>query len=127
MIKRIMTSLLVMALMAVIFSTTAFAAGHHGSTTTNRVSYSVCTVEGCNLTYNHSHNGKYYYGHTLSDGHTYHQLCTVEDCTLTATHTHDGSTYFGHHLEDGHEYHVDWHYTGDGHNHSSGQGTSGHH
>lgn len=50
-------------------STTAFAHGHGGRHHSKSRSYSVCSVDGCDLTYNHSHNGTTYAGHHNEDGH----------------------------------------------------------
>lgn len=72
--------------------------------------YPVCNVENCNLSYCHDHDGTTYQGHSLYDGHDYHQLCSYSDCTLTSSHDHDGATYMGHHAEDGHSYHNQGHH-----------------
>lgn len=53
-------------------STTAFAHGHGGRHHGNSRSYSICSVEDCNLTYNHSHNGTTYAGHHNEDGHDHY-------------------------------------------------------
>lgn len=54
-------------------TTTAFAhcggGGHHRR---NTISYSTCNYADCNLDYNHTHDGCYYYGHYYGDGHDYH-------------------------------------------------------
>ncbi len=108
--KRFITFLVVLALTTVMLESTAFAGGHCGGS--NRVSYSSCSVTDCNLTNNHTHSGKNYYGHYLNDGHSYHQLCAVEDCVLTTIHKHDDVTYFGHYPSDGHDYHDDFYFGG---------------
>lgn len=66
--KKIAGIIVVGALLTM--STTAFAHGHGGRhhSRTNRT-YSVCSVDGCDLTYNHSHNGTVYAGHHNGDGH----------------------------------------------------------
>ena len=102
--KKIIAILAVVALILVALPVSALAHGH-GSNSTRSPSYSICTKEDCNITCAHKHEGLYYAGHSLNDGHEHHVVCSVRDCTKTATHTHDGSTYFGHHTEDGHTYH----------------------
>lgn len=57
--------------MLVAMSTTAFAHGHGGGHHRSSNHYSVCSVEDCNLTYNHSHNGVIYAGHHNGDGHNH--------------------------------------------------------
>lgn len=62
--------------MLLAMSTTAFAHGHGGGhhsrrTTATTTSYALCSVDGCNLTYNHNHNGVTYAGHHNEDGHNH--------------------------------------------------------
>lgn len=76
--------------------------------------YALCNVEGCHDTQTHSHQGKLYAGHSLEDGHAYHQTCTVRRCTQTTAHVHDGVTCLPHSAGDGHGYHA-----------STSQGTTG--
>ncbi|GEM_PF-2097691 len=86
--------------------------------------YNICTVNGCNITGIHQHDGKDYAGHYYGDGHENHQICSVANCTETGTHEHNGVTYFGHHNGDGHTYH-----NGSESNHRSnhGNGNGRHH
>lgn len=70
--------------------------GHHGTTwsqSSTQITYTTCNVEGCNITYNHIHDGQYCYGHFLNDGHN-HTVCTVDGCTQTGLHSHDENWYF---------------------------------
>ena len=73
---------------------TAAAHGHggcHGSGSRQPV-YSLCNVEECNIVGLHKHDGTYYCGHYIGDGHDYHEVCDVEGCTLIWEHAHDGTT-----------------------------------
>lgn len=79
----------------------AMAHGCHGGYSRSN-SYPVCNVENCSIGYTHLHDGAYYCGHSLNDGHDYHQLCTVEGCTDTTAHYHDEVCYMGHYANDGH-------------------------
>lgn len=81
--------------------------GHHGTRTA--VVYSQCNVDGCNVTTVHEHDGEYCYGHTLWDGHDYHQVCDVEGCTEWREHEHDGVCWLPHSSNDGHSYHHSGH------------------
>lgn len=76
--------------------------------------YPTCTVANCNKLTSHKHNGTWYCGHTVNDGHSYHNVCTVSGCTKTKNHRHNGSSYMGHH-------------NGDGHSHGSSHNGRGHH
>lgn len=83
------------------------ASAHHGknrNTTRSSTNYATCSVENCNITYNHKHDGVYYCGHSLNDGHEHHTLCDVQDCTNTGVHMHDGEYYYPHSSNDGHSY-----------------------
>lgn len=95
--KKVVSIALACAVVAGVGSTTVYAHCRRGVT-----NYSLCTVEDCNTLGNHWHDGVCYSGHTLNDGHDYHQVCSVANCTLTTTHVHNGVTYMGHHTEDGH-------------------------
>lgn len=89
--KVILSTLFCSALLAVT-SATAFAAANN----TETVSYPVCSVENCNESVNHIHDGVTYCGHTLDDGHEYHLACNNAYCYETGVHDHDNCTYFGH-------------------------------
>lgn len=104
--KRLSIFLLMVALLVPLTSITGSASGHHrGGRYRSNASYAVCNVDSCNIGGNHRHNGTYYRGHTLGDGHDYHELCGVENCTYSGVHSHDGNYYFAHHTGDGHNYH----------------------
>lgn len=74
----------------------AMAHGHHGGHT-RAVTYPTCTVADCQLTYNHSHDGVTYCGHTRADGHEHHVSCSVSGCTVLGEHTHQSRGRCGHH------------------------------
>lgn len=93
-------TVLVVGLMPV----TSFAHGHCGNSTTTST-YSLCSVENCHLTGDHKHNNTTYTGHSMNDGHDYHQLCNVNNCGKTGTHEHNGTTRLPHTNGDGHGYH----------------------
>lgn len=67
--------------------------------------YSLCSTEDCDTAGLHKHDGTYYCGHYIGDGHDYHQICSVQDCTKSVNHQHDGVTCFPHANGDGHSYH----------------------
>ena len=71
----------------------------HGHSGTNAVQ-SLCNVAGCNNTEVHRHSGKYYYGHSMGDGHDYHVACSVKGCTELEKHTHYAGLH--HSGENGH-------------------------
>lgn|GEM_PF-1133474 len=95
--KRIIMLFTTVILLTVLLPTTVFAHGHNqsGNSSQNTV-YGLCTNEDCHMADVHKHEGTYYSGHTLDDGHDYHQVCTVQDCTETVIHEHDGLTCFPH-------------------------------
>ncbi len=68
----------------------AFAHGHRGGCGRRQVAYELCGVEDCNVTCLHKHDGVYYCGHFIGDGHDYHEECNVDGCLLTGEHEHDG-------------------------------------
>lgn len=80
------------------------------------VTYALCNVADCNVMGLHDHDGTYYCGHYMGDGHDYHQLCSVQGCTMTGVHDHDGVACMPHSAGDGHSYH-----------HTSGYGRGRHH
>lgn len=86
--QRIAAIAITAALSLAVLPTAALAHGHHGAAT--RQSYALCNVDQCNTTGLHLHDGTYYCGHTLDDGHTYHQACTVAGCTEICAHEHNG-------------------------------------
>lgn len=59
--------------------------GHRAART-----YVQCNVEGCSLSAVHEHDGAYYCGHFIGDGHDYHEICTVEGCAQITEHEHNG-------------------------------------
>lgn len=77
----------------------AFAHGcHGGSRRTQPAQCGLCTVEGCELTGRHTHDGVTCCGYDHAGGvcgGACLPLCTVEGCTLTGRHTHDGVTCCG--------------------------------
>lgn len=124
------TGLMAVALIIASMSSTAFGASSVNTASLKAqasAAYTNCVVNGCNLTGAHQHDGKTYAGHTVNDGHTYHEFCGVSNCTTTGTHDHNGSTYFSHHNGDGHNYHTN----SQQHNKADGHGThrksGGHH
>lgn len=84
---------------------------------------SLCDVQGCNITEEHTHNGRQYAGHSADDGHGYHQVCSVKNCTQTGSHEHNGVTHLPHSNEDGHNYHSSTEHNGNG---NSGHNSGGH-
>lgn len=56
--------------------------GHHGRRASGTTTYAACTVADCTLSYNHSHDGVTYHGHSAADGHTW--------CANGAGHSHNG-------------------------------------
>ena len=90
---------LALALTAAIAATTsgvsALAHGHGGGCHGRRqaATYDLCDVEDCHTVGLHKHDGTYYCGHYIGDGHDYHETCDVEGCLLTCEHEHDGSVY----------------------------------
>jgi predicted carbohydrate-binding protein with CBM5 and CBM33 domain len=115
--KKVISLLTVALLVTLLLSVTALAHGHGGSYAGQVAAtrYAVCTVEDCNTTYAHQHDGTWYCGHTLNDGHEYHEVCGVSGCTLTYAHEHDGEYCFPHTANDGHTYHWYGHDHGDRH------------
>jgi hypothetical protein len=110
--KKLVTVLTVALFVTILIPVTAFAHGHSGTrraTSNIATRYAVCTVDDCNLTYSHQHDETWYCGHTLNDGHEYHEICSVISCTLTAVHEHDGVLCFPHAVNDGHSYHLSGH------------------
>lgn len=99
-ISIITVAILVLGLMNV----TVFAHGHRGSGTTTPA-YKLCSLENCNVVGNHKHNGIVYTGHSMSDGHNYHQLCNIKSCNKSLSHQHNSQTYLPHTSQDGHHYH----------------------
>ncbi len=87
------TILILMAAVALVQTPlTVMAHGHHhghGGGYYRTQAYAQCNVEGCALTGIHEHDGAYYCGHFIGDGH-YHGMCTVEGCAEIVEHIHDG-------------------------------------
>lgn len=102
--KKIAAILMSAVLVVTLLPTVASAHGHSGSSGTSKT-YTLCNTENCNTTGLHKHGNTYYTGHTLTDGHDYHEVCTVQGCTKTANHEHNGVTCLPHSSGDGHSYH----------------------
>lgn len=84
-------------------SMTAMAHGHGGGHHRSKVTvYSQCNVDECNAAKIHLHDGVYYCGHSLGDGHDYHIVCDVAGCKETAEHEHDDVICLPHSSNDGH-------------------------
>lgn len=112
--KKLVSLLAAVLLVTTIFPVSAFAHGHCGSGNTG-AGYPLCSVKDCDKTDSHRHSGTWYSGHSISDGHTYHEVCSVSGCTLTTSHEHDGVTCWPHSTNDGHSYHASGHKSGGGH------------
>lgn len=93
--KKIMSVVAASCLMVSLCAMPAMAHHGNGHHRSSQITYTVCNVEGCSLTYNHIHNGQYCYGHSLNDGHDYHEACTIAGCTETGVHYHNDNCYFG--------------------------------
>lgn len=57
----------------------------------------ICSVQGCDITTNHDHDGISYCGHYYGDGHDYHEYCNISGCDQYGAHTHDSRSYIGCH------------------------------
>ena len=88
----------------------AYACGGHGRVAANQLAdtnvtaCAVCTVEDCQITGRHSHEGTLYCGYQHADGicdGTCRALCPVEGCDIAGYHTHDNHAYCGSHHEAG--------------------------
>lgn len=88
--KVVLALALTAALAAGTSSVDAWAHGHGGGHHRTRTTYELCDVEDCNIVGLHKHDGTYYCGHFIGDGHDYHEVCTVEGCLLVEEHEHDG-------------------------------------
>lgn len=97
-IKKAAAALAMSAIMLTAMPLTVFAHGHghHGGNVSSVPVYSLCSVENCNTTGNHHHDGITYTGHYIGDGHDYHQACTVEGCVESGCHDHDGAVCLPH-------------------------------
>jgi hypothetical protein len=54
----------------------------------------LCAVAGCTVATDHRHDGIFYHGHYVGDGHAYH-TCGANGCGINARHSHGGNG--GHH------------------------------
>jgi hypothetical protein len=81
---------------------TALAHGHGGAA---KPTITLCSVTDCHIVANHYHDSVLCAGHSIGDGHDYHQICTVKNCTKTSSHDHKGVTCLPHTVGDGHSYH----------------------
>lgn len=90
--KTILALTLAGALIAGQAGVVAMAHGHRGGCGRRQASYSyeLCEVEDCHVACLHEHDGVYYCGHFIGDGHDYHEECSVDGCLLTGEHEHDG-------------------------------------
>ncbi|MDE6874542.1 MAG: hypothetical protein K2P87_08795 [Lachnospiraceae bacterium] len=88
--KAILALTLAGALIAGQAAVAAMAHGHRGGCGRRQASYELCGVEDCHVTSLHEHDGMYYCGHYIGDGHDYHEACDVDGCWLTGEHEHDG-------------------------------------
>lgn len=79
--KKTIAALALSAVMLTAMPLTVFAHGHSHGTDSSAACNSLCSVENCNETGNHQHDGVTYSGHYIGDGHDYHQACTTEGCT----------------------------------------------
>lgn len=89
--KKTIAALALSAVMLTAMPLTVFAHGHSHGTDSSAACNSLCSVENCNETGNHQHDGVTYSGHYIGDGHDYHQACTTEGCTRTGCHEHNGT------------------------------------
>lgn len=112
--KKFILLLATVLLVTMLFPASALAHGH-GRSTGTRANYAPCNVEDCNITYAHRHDGTWYCGHSLNDGHDHHQVCSVQGCTYTTVHKHDGVACFPHAAGDGHSHHASSHKRGGRH------------
>lgn len=89
--KAILTALVILAALQAPMVVMAHGHGHGGGH--HRVQavpvYAQCEVEGCCVAGVHDHDGVYYCGHTVGDGHV-HAVCNVAGCTAVVEHEHDG-------------------------------------
>lgn len=94
--KKTIAALALFAVMLTAMPLTVFAHGHSHGTDSSAACNSLCSVENCNETWNHQHDGVTYSGHYIGDGHDYHQACTTEGCTRTGCHEHNGTVCLPH-------------------------------
>lgn len=88
--KKIVLALALTGALAVGASSVQVWAHGHGGCHRRQPAYELCEVEDCHIVGVHEHDGTYYCGHFIGDGHDYHEACSVEGCTLTCEHEHDG-------------------------------------
>lgn len=86
--KRILTAMAAGVMIAAMTASPAFAHGHHRRTVPVDTSCPVCTVEGCEETGRHTHDGHDYCGYDHSSGYCDHSCERTADC---------GSHHGGHH------------------------------
>jgi hypothetical protein len=102
--KLVFATILSLALLTAL-PMTAFAHGHGNAASTVNRTGGPCAVTNCNIVGNHYHDGVPGAGHSIGDGHDYHQVCTVKNCAKTGSHTHDGVECLPHTNGDGRGYH----------------------
>jgi hypothetical protein len=102
--KLVFATVLSLALLMAL-PTAAFAHGHGSAATTANRTAALCAVPDCNVVGDHYHDGVLSVGHSIGDGHDYHQICTVKNCSKTGSHTHNGVECLPHASGDGHGYH----------------------
>ncbi len=76
-LKRLLTAAMTAAMVSVLFVMPVSAHGHHRHAQTIDTSCPVCTVEGCEKTGRHTHDGKDYCGYNHADGYCDHSCETV--------------------------------------------------
>ena len=103
-LKRLLASVLAVICIVSVLTTAAYAHGGHHRTASRVNRCELCSVEDCELSGRHVHDGVVYCGYCHEDGWcngTCAALCEVEDCQLTGRHVHDGVTYCGYGHSDG--------------------------
>lgn len=97
--RRILISLLAVAALLGMTSTTAFAHGGHGqgghgrghhktAAAQQQAHYAPCTQDGCEILHNHQHGDTWYCARDAR-----YEICTEEGCTAIGPHEHDGTYY----------------------------------
>ncbi len=72
--KRLFGAILAMILSFSAMSIPVFAHGMCMRGGYYNAQYGHCSYANCRLSYTHMHNGQYYYGHTMNDGHRHNSL-----------------------------------------------------
>lgn len=87
-LKKLFTALMAAAMASVLFVMPVSAHGHHRSAQTADTSCPVCTVDGCEETGRHTHDGKDYCGYDHADGYCDHSCETSSRNTRHGRHRH---------------------------------------